>query len=130
MHGRVLVDTSVWVSFFRRTEGSVSERLKQLLRGGSPVYTGVIATELIRGAKSKKELDTLDELFKSIEHIETKEECFIDAGNLGRLLLQKGITIGIVDLLIAQIAIENNVFLFTLDAHFNTIAPYTLLRLY
>lgn len=130
MHGKVLVDTSVWISFFRRTEGSVSERLKQLLRGGSPVYTGVIATELIRGAKSKKELDVLDELLNTIEYFETKKEYFKAAGNLGRLLLQKGITIGIVDLLIAQIAIENNVFLFTLDAHFNTIAHYTPLRLY
>src|SRR3990172_9770050 len=109
MSDKVLVDTSVWIGFFRHPDQAISNKIKLLLRNGRPVYTGLIATEMIRGAKSKKELDALDELFNSIEYIEMKEDYFRSAGDLGRLLLHKGITIGTVDLLIAQIAIKNNV---------------------
>ena len=127
---RVLVDTSVWISFFRRPDEVVSNKLKHLLRNGNPAYTGLIATELIRGAKSKKEQAALDDLFRSIEYFETREEYFERAGKLGRMLSHKGITIATVDLIIAQIALENNAALFTLDAHFKLLARYAALRLY
>ena len=127
---RVLVDTSVWISFFRRPDEVVSNKLKHLLRNGNPAYTGLIATELIRGAKSKKEQVALDDLFRSIEYFETREEYFERAGELGRMLSHKGITIATVDLIIAQIALDNNAALFTLDAHFKLLARYASLRLY
>jgi predicted nucleic acid-binding protein len=130
MSDRVLVDTSVWISFFRRSDSEISVRLKHLLKSGNPVYTGIIATELYRGAKSKKETDALEELLSSIECIGTKEEYFHAAGQLGHVLAQHGITVGTVDLLIAQISIANNLMLFTLDKHFATIARYTSLLLY
>jgi predicted nucleic acid-binding protein len=57
--------------------------------------------ELRRGAKTRKELDVLEELFSSIEYLPTREEYFTGAGDMGRLLLQKGISVGTVDLLIA-----------------------------
>ncbi len=126
----VLVDTSVWISFFRRGDPKISLKLKQLLRTGNPMYTGLVAAELIRGAKTKNELDALEELFNSIGYIEIKEEYFRSAGDLGRLLSQKGITVGTVDLLIAQIALMNEIALFTLDTHFAALARHTSLRIY
>jgi len=130
MHDRVLVDTSAWIAFFRQADHALADKLKSLLRTGQPVYAGLIATELFRGARSKKELDVLEGLFGSIGYVETKEEYFRDAGELGRLLLHKGITIGTVDLLIAQIALANDIALLTLDTHFGSIARHAPLRLY
>lgn len=86
--------------------------------------------ELRRGAKSAKELDVLEGLFKSIEYFPTKEEYYAAAGDLGRLLLRKGLSIRTLDLLIAQIAISNDVFLLTLDNRFTEIARHTALKLY
>jgi predicted nucleic acid-binding protein len=130
MSDRVLVDTSVWISFFRDREQKVGQKVRQLLRDGAPAYTGIIATELIRGAKSKQELDVLEELFSSIALIEMKEEYFRNAGVLGRHLMEKGLTVGTVDLLIAQIALGTDTALFSLDSHFAAIARHTALRLY
>jgi predicted nucleic acid-binding protein len=130
MNDSVLVDTSVWISFFRHADSVVSARLKQLLKSGALVYTGIISTELYRGAKSKRETDALDELLTSIECIATKEEYFLAAGQLGRILSQRGVTVGVVDLLIAQISIANNLILFTLDKHFAAVARHSSLRLY
>jgi predicted nucleic acid-binding protein len=130
MSDRVLVDTSVWISFFRHSNSDISARLTQLLKSGEPVYTGIIATELFRGAKSKKETDVLEELLTSIECIMTRETYFLEAGQLGHTLTRRGITVGTVDLLIAQISIANDLMLFTLDKHFADIARHSSLRLY
>jgi predicted nucleic acid-binding protein len=130
MSDKVLVDTSAWISFFRYKDSEVSVRLKHLLKSGSPVYTGIIATELYRGAKSRKETDALDELLSSIECVETKEEYFQAAGKLGCILTQHRITIGTIDLLIAQIAIANDMMLFSLNKHFPAITQYSSLQLY
>jgi len=130
MSDKVLVDTSVWISFFRHRDSEVSTMLKQLLRTGRPVYTGIIATELFRGARSEKENSVLEELLSSLECLETKEEHFRGAGDLGYTLSQHGFTIGTVDLLIARIALANNAAVFTLDTHFTTIARHAPLRLY
>jgi len=130
MSDRVLVDTSVWISFFRHADHAISDRLSALLRNGNPAYTGLIATELRRGAKSAKELEVLDELFRSIEYLPMKEEYFNGAGDLGRFLMQKGVSVGTIDLLLAYIAIETNAALYSLDHHFPAIAKYAPLRLY
>lgn len=130
MSDSVLVDTSVWIGFFRHSDQDASDKLRDLLRNGHPVYTGLVATELRRGAETKKELDVLDDLFRSIGYLPMKESYFAGAGDLGRLLLQKGITIGTVDLLIAQIALANDLALFTLDGHFTSISHHAPLRLF
>ena len=104
--------------------------MKQLLRAGRPVYTGIIATELFRGARSEKESAVLEELLPSLECLETREEHFRGAGDLGYVLSRHGVTIGTVDLLIARIAIANNAAIFSLDTHFTSIAYHAPLRLY
>lgn len=129
MSGKVLVDTSVWISFFRHADPTVSEKLAALLRNGNPAYTGLIATELRRGAKSVKELDVLDELFRAIEYLPMKEGYFNGAGDLGRSLMQRGLSVGTIDLLLAHIAIETNSALYSLDHHFTAIAKHSPLRL-
>jgi hypothetical protein len=52
------------------------------------------------------------------------------AGDLGRFLMQKEISVGTIDLLLAYIAIETNTALYSLDHHFPAIAEYAPLRLY
>ena len=130
MSDKVLVDTSVWIAFFRHADHAVAEKLSALLRNGNPAYTGLVATELRRGAKSAKELTVLDELFSSIESLPMKEEYFNGAGDFGRFLMQKGVSVGTIDLLLAYIAIETNAVLYSLDNHFPAIAKHAPLRLY
>lgn len=129
MSDRALVDTSAWISFFRKDESVASRRVKQLLQVGEPLTTGLVTAELIRGAVSNAKLGVLDDLFSSIGHLETKEADFRSAGEMGHRLARKGLTLGIVDLMIAQIAIGHAVPLLTLDRHFELIARHAPLRL-
>lgn len=54
MSDSVLVDTSVWISFFRDSDQKVSDKLKHLLRNGAPVYTGLMGLSCDGVQKAKK----------------------------------------------------------------------------
>ena len=56
MSAKVLVDTSVWIAFFRGKDTHLIERIAALLKSQNAVYTGIIALELLNGAKGQKEL--------------------------------------------------------------------------
>lgn len=129
MKDRVLVDTSVWIDFFRNKETSLRRQVIRVLRDRNAYYTGIIALELYRGARTKKEISILDKLFLSIEKIMEREETHKEAGLMGFELAKKGITIGTVDLLIAQLSLENDLILFTMDQHFKTITNHYPLKL-
>lgn len=130
MRDRVLIDTSVWIDFFRKKDAELLERISILLKSGRAVYTGIIALELMNGAKGQKELKALDDLFSTMDKVKESEVTYFDAGRMGCGIAGKGFTLSVVDLLIAQITIENDLFLMTFDRHFDVIAKYSTLRLF
>ncbi|MBW2039883.1 MAG: PIN domain-containing protein [Deltaproteobacteria bacterium] len=130
MKDKVLVDTSIWIEFFKKKETPIKDDVVQLLKRGDACYTGIIALELCRGARTEREVSVLDNLFLSIEKITEREDTHKRAGLMGLDLAQKGITVGAVDLLIARLALENDLFLFSFDEHFHIIAKWFPLRLY
>lgn len=125
MSDKVLIDTSVWVEFFRGRNAGVVETVSVLLRTGRAAYTGIIALELLNGAKGPKDMDTLFDAFDAMQRIDEKDTTFFDAGRMGYELARKGFTANTVDLLIAGIAVENGLSLMTLDKHFEAIAKHT-----
>jgi predicted nucleic acid-binding protein len=129
MNDRVLIDTSVWIDFFRRRDVKLIEQIGILLKSGRAIYTGIIALELINGAKGQKELQALHDVFGAMEKINEMETTHFNAGKIGYEIARKGHTLGVVDLLIAQISIENDLVLMTFDEHFKVIAKYSNLKL-
>src|SRR5208282_819784 len=125
-----LIDTSVWIDFFRRSKPEVIERIATLLKSGRAVCTGIIAQELVNGAKGRKELQALCDAFDTMRHVTADETTYMRAGRMGYEFARKGHTMSTVDLLISQIAIENDLSLMTLDEHFDTIAKSSALRLF
>jgi len=130
MKDKVLVDTSIWIEFFKKKETSIREGLIQLLERGAACYTSIIALELYRGARTEREVAVLDDLFMSIENVTEGAETHKGAGLMGRTLAQQGITVGAVDLLIARLALENALSLLSLDKHFDAIAQWFPLKRY
>jgi tRNA(fMet)-specific endonuclease VapC len=130
MKDRVLVDTSVWIEFFRKKDSTVSESLKKLLRDDRAAYTGIISLELYHGAIDRQSKEFLDKFLPSITYIPIMEHYFKEAGELGLSIKKEGIIINTVDLLIALIAIKNGMPIFSLDQHFILISRETDLKLY
>lgn len=128
MADRVLVDTSVWVDFFR--SGKAKQEIELLLGERRAAYCGLIATELLRGAKGKNEIGVLNKLFDSLSYVQASSATFFQAGRLGFELAKNGLNLATIDLILAQISIENNLIMFTYDRHFKQIKEHTKLRLF
>lgn len=111
----VLVDTSVWIDYFR--SGDKSEKLDFLIDENLVVINDLILTELLPLliVKQEKKVISLLKMVKKYhmhpnwEEIRGYQVSCLKSGSNG---------IGIPDLLIAQNSIQNNVPVYSIDKHF------------
>ena len=116
---RVLVDTSVWIGYFRSGEGALYDLLDEELERGEVVTCGVVLTELLRGVRGKKEERILSEVFQAIPYVEIDRKDWEDAGRLlagGRIRASR---VPSTDGLLAQVCIRHGLRILTLDKHFD-----------
>lgn len=126
---RVLVDTSVWIEFFRGREpyhGIVTK----LIDDEQVVCCGIILAELMQGAKSDKEVAVLDDFIKVFSFIPETPELWAAAGKLSGKLRRKGLTVGLSDCFIATAAASAKVQVATLDSHFEVLGKPAKITLY
>lgn len=123
----VLVDTSVWIDFFRNEKGRTGDLLDTLLEEDRVLLCGVVEMEIFQGLR-KKELQELQSVFELIPYIDITREDFIASGTLWQSLRKKGETIPSTDCLIAELCIRYKLALFSLDSHFDKIKELKRLR--
>jgi predicted nucleic acid-binding protein len=115
-----LVDTSVWIDFFRGV-ASVKELLTKLI-GRDRVFTaGPVLFELLQGIKSPEERGQVKEALLSVNFLEITPEDWAGAALISRELRSKGITIPMTDLLLAQLAKSHDLEIISLGPHFDQI---------
>lgn len=111
----VLVDTSVWIDYFR--SGEESEKLDYLIDENLVVTNELILTELLPLLIIRRERGVI-KLLEKIKKNSLKLN-WDEIINYQVLCLQSGSSgIGIPDLIIAQNAIQNNVPVYSIDKHF------------
>lgn len=124
---RVLVDSSVWIDYFR--SGRHSEEIESLLEDGRVVINDLILAELIPALHVKRQQRLID-LLRELK----REPVLPDWQEVIRLqisCLRDGLNgIGIPDLLIAQNAMQRGLQLMTHDGHFLRLARYAPLQLH
>lgn len=124
----VLVDSSVWIDYFRTGKRS-GETLEKLLDEGLIVINDLILSELLPSLIVQKQ-KALVFLLKEFERLPMK----IDWDEIIKMqssCLQSGINgIGIPDLMIAQNANQHDATLFTYDQHFERIATIQEIKLF
>jgi len=123
----VLVDTSVWVDYFRDANSSAD--LDDLISENLIVTNDIILAELIPFLKVKKQLPVVKLLYEVNrlpmqinwkEIIEFQVRC-MKAGSNG---------VGIPDLIIAQNAKTNNCEIYSLDKHFQLLNQVIKVKLF
>jgi predicted nucleic acid-binding protein len=129
MPDKVLIDTSVWIEFFRKKGSVVSLRLREFLNIGQACYTGPIAVELYQAAKTQKEIQIVDQLLENIRYVEITRAHYHHAGLISQKAARKGKTFSTIDMIIAVVAHDEQLALFTLDNHFGEISKYCQLSL-
>lgn len=120
-----LVDTSVWIDYFREIENESTSKFISILDKKLPFgITGVIYQEILQGAASDKDFKKLKDYLSTQRFFHphdqiTTHEC---AAKLFFLCRRKGITIrSTIDCFIAQIAIEHNLVLLHNDQDYTRI---------
>ncbi len=120
----VLVDTSVWINFFKAKETKASLFLKNNLGNMIIATCPVILQEVLQGIISDKDFRDVNSYFDTLTQFRGEPyELAHDAAKLYRELRKKGITIRKPnDCLIAIYAIKNKVRLLHDDKDFDYIA--------
>ncbi|MBI2843958.1 MAG: PIN domain-containing protein [Armatimonadetes bacterium] len=117
----ILVDTSVWIEGFRHAESEAQRTLTYLLQEERIVTAGVVIAELLQGEKSERRAVEIESLMLSLPVLPDEENTWTSAARISRSLRRSGIVVPLTDLLIAQLAIENDCLIYTLDSHFDRI---------
>lgn len=124
---KVLVDSSIWISYFRQ---AAREKVLDLLIEENVIVTNeLILSELVPFLKVKNEKRLIDLLY-TIEPLPLK----IDWNGIVTLqtkALKNGInSVGIPDLIVAQNAIQKDAFVFSEDKHFKLLSEISKLQIY
>ena len=128
----ILVDTSVWIDLFNHPDSPYAQRLKGLIEKDEGLcICDIILTEILQGIKDDRIFEEVkDSLLKFPIIKAVNVETYILAANIYRLCRKKGKPLGkTIDALIAAVAIENNLALFSRDKDFVRIADCAGLKL-
>lgn len=123
----VLIDTSVWIEFFRKAS-SVGDAVAELLNKELVWVTGIVLFELVQGTKAEVEKAHIVSRLTSLRYVEMSVMVWQKAGELARLLKKNGLTLPVSDIILAAVALEHNLQVFTLDKNFESIPGITLYK--
>ena len=129
----VLVDTSVWLEFFRIKGSPYGEALDRLLEEERVCTTNLIKAEIIPGARTPKQFRELKDYFGALPLVREPFSLWDDIIETQFRLKRRGINgISISDLIIAVVATANGKTIFSKDSDFKLIQrvlPMQLLEL-
>ena len=126
----VLVDTSVWINFFKGKETDASLYLRNNLSNLIIATCPVIVQEVLQGIANDKEFNLIADYFNNfIQLVEDQYELAHSAAKLYRDLRKRGVSIRKPnDCLIAAYAMKNDLILLNDDKDFREIARHASLK--
>jgi hypothetical protein len=125
----ILVDTSVWISYFRGTDRQLSARMHGLLDEDQIALAIPVKIEILGGSPSRESarlrsvLEALPVFYPS-RHTWELMEGWIERA------VDRGERFGVADLLIAALAAERGALLWSLDREFARMQKLRFVRLY
>ena len=126
----ILVDSSVWIDYFRGTQTPQTEKLDGLL-SSEPIAVGdLILTEVLQGFGSERDFNEAKRLLASLLIVELGgQDVAIQAARNFRILRGQGVTMRkTIDTVIATRCIESGFILLYSDRDFDPFVQHLGLR--
>jgi predicted nucleic acid-binding protein len=126
----ILVDSSVWIDYFKGTVTAQAEKLDSLL-GHEPLAIGdLILTEVLQGFADQRDFDAARKMLTSLMIVELGGlEVAIQAAENFRTLRKRGVTVRkTINTVIATRCIEDGYDLLHNDRDFDPFARYLGLK--
>ena len=118
----LFVDTSVWSLALRRDRPNDSAEVKMLIRaleGGDTLFTtGLVLQEILQGFAGPKSRDQIVERFSALPLIVPDRDDHIHAAEIRNHCRRKGVQIGTIDALLAQLCVRHDLTMLTTDGDF------------
>src|SRR5439155_12808363 len=111
----VLVDTCVWVPFFNRPASSTKQAVDALLDDDRAALVGPILTEVLLGFHRDDHADWVASVLRGLHFLDVTWGEWRGAARLGRRLAAGGHALPLSDLVIAAVALERELAVFTTD---------------
>jgi predicted nucleic acid-binding protein len=126
----ILIDTSVWVNYFKDVDTNASRFLTNNLTNVILATCPTIVQEVLQGVVSDSDKRKVNSHFDTLTKlIEDPYEVAVEASELYRLLRKKGVAIRKPnDCLIAVYAMRNKISLLNDDRDFQFIAQHSSLK--
>jgi len=128
----LLVDTSVWIDFFRGEPSREREILKVCLDQREYIATsGIIVQEILQGIRDDNQYREISRFLGFFPCVDLQFSDHVEAANIYRQLRKRGFTIrSPIDCLIAALAMRWGFLLLHKDRDYPTIARFYPLKLY
>ncbi len=130
----ILVDTSVLVDLFKGVDNAPVHSLREAIHQQIPFgLSSIIYQEILQGAKTRKEYKILQEYLSTQRFFNPKDHLssYGDAADLYFRCRKEGVTIrSTIDCLIAQTAIDHDLYLLHNDKDFLAMRTVIDLRIY
>jgi len=126
---RVLIDTSIWIDYFKGEDEELLKKTDGFLTDAIVYVPKVVMAELIQGAKSEKEIGVIESFIEAFHIIDQTEHTWLKAGKLSYSMKRRGVNVNLVDCYIAVLAEEHHCKIFSLDEHFRVIKKFLKIEL-
>jgi predicted nucleic acid-binding protein len=131
----ILIDTSILIGYFKGSKGTPYNKMNYLVDEEIPFgICNYVYQELLQGSLNDKEFNLLKDYLDSLPFYDLRygKESYKNAALMYLNCRKKGVTVkSTIDLLIAETAIENDLYLFHNDSDYTNIAKvYKNLKIY
>jgi len=130
----ILADTSVLIGYFKGLKGIPYEKLDYVIENNLPYgICNYIYQELLQGAYNQKEFNILKEYLITLPFYDLRygRKSFENISLIYMNCRKSGVTIrSTLDLIIAGIAMENNLYLLHNDRDFTSLSRVCELKIY
>ena len=115
----ILVDTSVWIEFFKQNMAYVKD-MEPLLKGRSVVTVEPVFSELLFGVRRRKDRELIMSFWNILPRIAFGAGSMLDASGFANENGYFHAGIGLMDAIIIKSAIDGNHSIWTLDKKLNS----------
>ena len=126
----ILVDSSVWIDFFRGLSTPQTDKLDELIDSEELGIGDLVLTELLQGCKLDKELNEVRRSLSRLEFVVLGgDDVAVEAARNYRKLRSLGVTVrGTVDVVLATRCIVSGHQLLRSDRNFDAFEQHLALR--
>jgi len=126
----ILVDTSVWIDFFKAQTTAQVMLLEQSISDNKDIcICGVILSEVLQGIRNERQYKLTKSYFNSLIFLPMNYTTFLKSAEIYRYLRRNGVTIRKpIDCMIAAVSLQHNILLLHNDKDFDFIEQYSDLK--